>query len=206
MAPGLLVVLGAGLVAAASGLSMALGAFIAGLLLAETEYRREIEATIDPFKGLLLGLFFVSVGMALDVTQLAAQPRHDPRRRRRPDRRQGRRHRRARRRLPASPARSRSRAALLLGPGGEFAFVILAGAVVAGLVPEPIGQFGLVVATVSMIAIPGLARIVAEPSPAARIAPRRGPGRAAAGAREGPRDPRRIRPRRPDGRRDAGAP
>ena len=51
-----------GLAAAASRLSMALGAFIAGLLLAETEYRREIEVTIEPFKGLLLGLFFVSVG------------------------------------------------------------------------------------------------------------------------------------------------
>ena len=50
---------------------MALGAFIAGLLLAETEYRRAVEATIEPFKGLLLGVFFVSVGMALDVTQLA---------------------------------------------------------------------------------------------------------------------------------------
>jgi CPA2 family monovalent cation:H+ antiporter-2 len=47
---------------ALSGLSMALGAFIAGLLLAETEYRRAIEATLDPFKGLLLGVFFVSVG------------------------------------------------------------------------------------------------------------------------------------------------
>ena len=47
---------------------MALGAFIAGLLLAETEYRREIEVTIEPFKGLLLGLFFVSVGAELDLS------------------------------------------------------------------------------------------------------------------------------------------
>ena len=57
MAACLLVVLGDGLIAAISGLSMALGAFIAGLLLAETEYRREIEVTIEPFKGLLLGLY-----------------------------------------------------------------------------------------------------------------------------------------------------
>ncbi len=70
MAACLLVVLGAALTAAASGLSMALGAFVAGLLLAETEYRREIEVTIEPFKGLLLGLFFVSVGAGLDLSVL----------------------------------------------------------------------------------------------------------------------------------------
>ena len=68
MAACLLVVLGAALIAAASGLSMALGAFLAGLLLAETEFRREIEVTIEPFKGLLLGLFFVSVGAELDLS------------------------------------------------------------------------------------------------------------------------------------------
>ena len=121
---------------------MALGAFIAGLLLAETEYRRAIEAMIDPFKGLLLGVFFVSVGMALDVTQLARKRPADPRRRRRPDRRQG----GVIAALGAAFRLARPVAletALLLGPGGEFAFVILAGAVVAGLVPEPIGQFGL---------------------------------------------------------------
>src|SRR5215213_7241900 len=74
MAAALLVVLATSLVAAVSGLSMALGAFIAGLLLAETEYRRAIEAMIDPFKGLLLGVFFVSVGMGLDVMRLADAP------------------------------------------------------------------------------------------------------------------------------------
>ena len=75
MAACLLVVLGAALIAAASGLSMALGAFIAGLLLAETEFRREIEVTIEPFKGLLLGLFFVSVGAELDLSLALVQPR-----------------------------------------------------------------------------------------------------------------------------------
>ena len=74
MAACLLVVLGTGLIAAISGLSMALGAFIAGLLLAETEYRREIEVTIEPFKGLLLGLFFVAVGAELDLSLLFASP------------------------------------------------------------------------------------------------------------------------------------
>ncbi len=58
---------------------MALGAFVAGLLLAETEYHRAIEATIDPFKGLLLGVFFFSVGMSLDVAYLWSQPVADPR-------------------------------------------------------------------------------------------------------------------------------
>jgi CPA2 family monovalent cation:H+ antiporter-2 len=70
----LLVVLGSGLIAAVSGLSMALGAFVAGLLLAETEYRHEIEATVEPFKGLLLGLFFVSVGISLDLSVVIAEP------------------------------------------------------------------------------------------------------------------------------------
>lgn len=51
----------------ALGLSMALGTFIAGVLLAESEYRHELEIAIDPFKGLLLGLFFISVGMALNL-------------------------------------------------------------------------------------------------------------------------------------------
>ena len=61
-------------VAAMAGLSMALGAFVAGLLLAETEFRKAIETTIGPFKGLLLGLFFFTVGMNIDVRELARQP------------------------------------------------------------------------------------------------------------------------------------
>src|SRR6201999_3335330 len=73
MAACLLVVIGAGLAAAAAGLSMALGAFIAGLLLAETEFRHEIEVTIEPFKGLLLGLFFVSIGIGLDLSIVASR-------------------------------------------------------------------------------------------------------------------------------------
>ncbi|AJC14872.1 glutathione-regulated potassium-efflux system protein KefC [Pandoraea sputorum] len=56
------------------GLSMALGAFLAGVLLAESEYRRELETDIEPFKGLLLGLFFIAVGMSIDFGVLMAQP------------------------------------------------------------------------------------------------------------------------------------
>ena len=63
----LLLVLGSALFMEALGLSMALGTFIAGVLLAESEYRHELEIAIDPFKGLLLGLFFISVGMALNL-------------------------------------------------------------------------------------------------------------------------------------------
>ena len=70
----LFVVVAAAMAAEAAGLSMALGAFLAGLLLAETEFRHEIEADIEPFKGLLLGLFFVTVGMQIDLGQLSAAP------------------------------------------------------------------------------------------------------------------------------------
>jgi len=158
MAACLLVVLGAALTAAASGLSMALGAFVAGLLLAETEFRREIQVTIEPFKGLLLGLFFVSVGAELDLSILIAQPG-------------------ATLGLAAGlivvkgaivfvlarlfGARNRVAAevALLLGPGGEFAFVMLAAAVAGGVVGAGEGRTLLVAVAVSMMAIPLLGRL-----------------------------------------------
>ena len=56
------------------GLSMALGAFLAGVLLAESEYRRELETDIEPFKGLFLGLFFIAVGMSIDFAVVLARP------------------------------------------------------------------------------------------------------------------------------------
>jgi CPA2 family monovalent cation:H+ antiporter-2 len=156
MAACLLVVIGAGLVSAVAGLSMALGAFIAGLLLAETEYRHEVEVTIEPFKGLLLGLFFLSVGIGLDLSILAAQP------------------------LTVLgitvglitlnasvvfglarafklPWRSAAEAALLLAGGGEFAFVILSAAMGDKLVDRSFGQMILVSSTLSMMCIPFLA-------------------------------------------------
>jgi len=70
----LVLILGIALAYEAAGLSMALGAFLAGVLLAESEYRHEIEAAVEPFKGLLLGLFFISVGMGIDFTVLLARP------------------------------------------------------------------------------------------------------------------------------------
>lgn len=71
-AAALLVVLGAAEAMHAAKLSMALGAFVAGLLLAESNFRHQLEADIEPFRGLLLGLFFISVGMSLDATVILA--------------------------------------------------------------------------------------------------------------------------------------
>jgi monovalent cation:H+ antiporter-2, CPA2 family len=70
----LFVIVAAGVIASQAGLSMALGAFVAGLLLAETEYRKAIEATVEPFKGLLLGMFFFTVGMEIDFRELVHEP------------------------------------------------------------------------------------------------------------------------------------
>jgi monovalent cation:proton antiporter-2 (CPA2) family protein len=73
-AAALLVVVGTSLLVSAVGLSMALGAFVAGLLLADSEYRHELEADIEPFKGLLLGLFFISVGMTANLGLVIDRP------------------------------------------------------------------------------------------------------------------------------------
>ncbi len=71
-AAALLVVLGAALLMQLGGLAMAMGAFLAGVLLSESTFRHQIEADIEPFRGILLGLFFLSVGMALDLSVVAA--------------------------------------------------------------------------------------------------------------------------------------
>ena len=73
-AASLLLVVGTSALMQFVGLSMALGAFLAGVLLAESEYRRELETDIEPFKGLLLGLFFMAVGMGIDFGVLLEQP------------------------------------------------------------------------------------------------------------------------------------
>jgi CPA2 family monovalent cation:H+ antiporter-2 len=160
-------VIGAGLASELFGLSMALGAFVAGVLLAETEFRHQIQVLIDPFKGLLLGLFFLSLGIGLDLPGLVAQPltfvalaagliavklavafglaRISG--------------------LKALPALE---AALALSAAGEFAFVILAQAGLSGLVaPEATAAVGLV-AGLSMFATPLLTALgarLARPEP-----------------------------------------
>jgi len=153
MALCLLVVIGAGLSARLLGLSMALGAFVAGLLLAETEYRHEIEVLIGPFKDLLLGLFFLSVGLSLDVGLVTAEPglilgvaasflvvkgviav--------------------ASSRLFGLNAGAALEVGLLLAAGGEFAFVIINQAQSGGLLPPHVAQAMTVSATLTMFAIP----------------------------------------------------
>jgi glutathione-regulated potassium-efflux system protein KefB len=69
----LLVVLGAALLMEVAGLSMAMGAFLAGVMLSSSSYRHQIESDIEPFRGLLMGLFFLAVGMSLDLTVVAAE-------------------------------------------------------------------------------------------------------------------------------------
>jgi CPA2 family monovalent cation:H+ antiporter-2 len=155
----LLVVISAGLVTALSGQSMALGAFIAGLLLAETEYRRQIEVAIQPFQGLLLGLFFVSVGASLDLSEIVSNP------------------------APTIgiavgfvaikaiilfpiallvglPRKVAGEVSIVLGPGGEFALILIGAAVALGVVPGAAGATATVAATLTMVAIPPLVRIV----------------------------------------------
>jgi monovalent cation:proton antiporter-2 (CPA2) family protein len=73
-AAGLLVVIGTALLVSQVGLSMSLGAFLAGVLLADSEFRHELEANIEPFKGLLLGLFFITVGMSANLSMVRAKP------------------------------------------------------------------------------------------------------------------------------------
>ena len=70
----LFLVMGVALLMQWVGLSMALGAFLAGVLLADSEYRQELELDIEPFKGLLLGLFFIAVGMSVDLGLVLSQP------------------------------------------------------------------------------------------------------------------------------------
>ncbi len=154
----LFVIVGTGMVATAFNLSMALGAFIAGLLLAETEFNKAIESTISPFKGLLLGLFFFSVGMGVNIRELLQQPtllltgvlaliliksvimlflaR-----------------------LFRQSLSVALETGLLLGPGGEFAFVAIGLAVTLGIVPPQIGGIAIAVTSISMMLIPALAAL-----------------------------------------------
>ena len=161
MAACLLVVLGDGLAAAASHLSMALGAFVGGLLLAETEYRREIELTIEPFRGLLLGLYFVSVGAGINPAFIVARPGLVLG-------------------LAAAliaikgltlfalgrgfrlPPRASAEMSLLLGPGGEFGFVMIGVALAGGLIDRALATALISAVAISMLVIPGLAKLGAR--------------------------------------------
>lgn len=157
----LLMILGTAMITAAAGLSLALGAFLAGLLLAETEYQHEIAIYIEPFKGLLLGVFFMSVGMGIDARTIAVEPLW----------------------ILSSivglilvkaaiastsclafgmPRHVSLEAGLLLGPGGEFAFVIVGLAVAVGVLPRDVGQFMLIVTGFTMLATPFVAIVASR--------------------------------------------
>jgi glutathione-regulated potassium-efflux system protein KefB len=164
-ATALLVVMGTAWLMELAGISMSLGAFLAGVLLADSEYRHEIEAQIEPFRGLLLGLFFVSVGMSLDIDMVAREPQligallaaliavkalvlY------------------AVSRLAAREDRAQSLAlAAILAQGGEFAFVVFALAASNGLIEPAQRDLLVLVITLSMAATPLLVRLRAEIGP-----------------------------------------
>lgn len=152
-ASALLVVLGAALLMEEVGLSMAMGAFLAGVLLAESNFRHQLEADIEPFRGILLGLFFISVGMSIDlalvrrewVLLLAGTPALI-----------------AGKtlvvavlmRAGGTPWRDGLRAGAVLSPAGEFAFVLLPLAVGYGIFDPRTGQIVTALAALSMLAGP----------------------------------------------------
>ncbi|MGN6365872.1 cation:proton antiporter domain-containing protein [Asticcacaulis taihuensis] len=156
MAACLLCVLVAGQISVMAGLSMGLGAFVAGVLLAETEYRREIENMVEPFKGLLLGLFFVTVGARLEVAAVISQPLlvfglaavliaikmaviYPVAR------------------LFGLNNRSAIETAAVLGPAGEFAFVIIDQAIGHKVLNAEFGQTVILASIISLFCIPFLA-------------------------------------------------
>ncbi|MGI9503890.1 MAG: monovalent cation:proton antiporter-2 (CPA2) family protein, partial [Geminicoccaceae bacterium] len=159
VAMALLTILATSLATGLAGLSMALGAFLAGLLLSKTEFRHQIESDIEPFKGLLLGLFFMTVGMSIDLAAVADRAW-----------------------LTALsvigliglkaviifalclafglPREVAIRVSLLLAEAGEFAFVVIGVATLQyALIPDDVAQFMVIVAGVSMILTPLLALI-----------------------------------------------
>lgn len=138
-----------------AGLSMALGAFLAGLLVAETEFRHQVKIDIEPFKGLMLGLFFLSVGMGIDWRFVLENPFW----------------------IVASavglivlksainfglclawklPRNRAAEVAIMLGQAGEFGFLVVGLSVTVGLLPADVGQFMLIVVGLTMLATPGL--------------------------------------------------
>ncbi|MGH8634604.1 MAG: cation:proton antiporter, partial [Burkholderiales bacterium] len=152
-AAALLVVIGTSLLMSSVGLSMSLGAFLAGVLLADSEYRHELEADIEPFKGLLLGLFFISVGMSADLGLIVSHPLAI---------------------VGATAALMAVKAAILLGigrlaghkwessralavalcQGGEFAFVLFGLAADSGIMGRTLTDSLVIVVTLSMALTP----------------------------------------------------
>lgn len=158
MALTLLCTLGIAALTHAVGLSTALGAMLAGLLLAETEYRHEIEVTVEPFKGLLMGLFFMSVGMQIDMREIISNPFW----------------------IAAGVVGlyaiktavitlifriggfrwgAAAEGGLLLGQGGEFAFIIIGVALATQLVGPVVARYCMIVVSLGMLLTPLLAKL-----------------------------------------------
>ena len=164
----LLTVVGVTLVMEKAGLSASLGAFIAGVLLADSDYRHEIEADIAPFEGLLLGLFFTAIGMSLNLALIVEQPMlvigivlgllavksgvlYAL------GRRAG---------LEVGPAR---RLALAIAQGGEFAFVLFTTGLAVGVLEKPVADLLAVAVTLSMAATPLLLLVDEMLAPKAKV-------------------------------------
>lgn len=154
-ATALLIVIGTAVLIEEAGLSMSLGAFMAGVLLSDSEYRHEVQADIEPFEGLLLGLFFVSVGMGADIPALLEHP--------------------VRflglaiillaakalvmlvlARVAGVPWAGAVRMATVLSQGGEFGFVLFGLAVDGGSMGREQASAAMLVVTLSMLATPFL--------------------------------------------------
>lgn len=155
VAAGLAIVVGAAVAMQAAGLSMGLGAFIAGMIVADSEYRRQLETDVMPFKGLLLGLFFMAVGMSANLALLAEAPAQIlgltlalvaikflvlvP--------------------LARGHGLARDeaiRAAAVLSQGGEFAFVLLSAGAAAALITTATLDLAVLVVTLSMVSTPAV--------------------------------------------------
>lgn len=158
MALVLLATFGIAALSAAAGLSMALGALIAGLLLAETEFKHEVELMVEPFKGLLMGLFFMTVGMTIDTGQILDAPlwlatfvlglvlikgvvvallfR-----------------------IGGLPWGRAVEGGMLLGQGGEFAFIVIGYAATSGVLDPALGARVMLAVGLSLFITPMLARL-----------------------------------------------
>ncbi|MCB1954605.1 MAG: cation:proton antiporter [Rhodocyclaceae bacterium] len=158
MALTLLASLGVAALTWAAGLSMAMGAMLAGLIIAETEFRHEVEVTIEPFKGLLMGLFFMSVGMGIDLRALIAFPWQVPLSVLGLMALKGAVLFPLLRAMGLSWGRS-TEGAILLSQGGEFAFIVVGVAMHTSLLAEDVGHFMLLVVSLSMLATPLASRI-----------------------------------------------
>jgi glutathione-regulated potassium-efflux system ancillary protein KefC len=149
----LLLVIAIGVLMQSVGMSMALGTFLAGVLLAESEYRHALETDLEPFKGLLLGLFFIAVGMSVDFGVLLARPwqvfglvvlyltvkigiLYGLSK------------------FFGIPRRQQALFAFLLSQGGEFAFVVFGAAATAGVFTKDVSTMLVLVVALSMVATP----------------------------------------------------